>query len=146
MIYQKRCTYYFGAAALIILEDNSNTQRRSKILPAAFQHLFHKFNETFSQTHFFHGYRLYAVDGSDIHIPTIPDDHSTHYNANVNSKGYNLIPHSFKAIIVSSLASSSSFLYSVYNSGIFQILDTSLIQFGYTTLALSSIFSNFSFV
>ena len=66
-------------------------QRRAKILPAAFQHLFHKFNEAFSQTNFFHGYRLYAVDGSDIHIPTIPDDHSTHYNANVNSKGYNLM-------------------------------------------------------
>ena len=66
-------------------------QRRSKILPAAFQHLFHKFNETFSQTNFFHGYRLYAVDGSDIHIPTIPDDHSTHYNADADSKGYNLM-------------------------------------------------------
>ena len=36
-------------------------QRRSKILPAAFQYLFHKFNEAFSQTNFFHGYRLYAV-------------------------------------------------------------------------------------
>ena len=66
-------------------------QRRAKILPTAFQHLFHKFNESFSQTCFFHGYRLYAVDGSDIHIPTIPDDHSTYYNANVNSKGYNLM-------------------------------------------------------
>ena len=66
-------------------------QRRAKILPAAFQQLFYRFNESFSQTCFFHGYRLYAVDGSDIHIPTIPDDHSTHYNANVNSKGYNLM-------------------------------------------------------
>jgi len=66
-------------------------QRRSKILPAAFQYLFHKFNETFSQTNFFHGYRLYAVDGSDIHIPTIPDDHSTYYNVDADSKGYNLM-------------------------------------------------------
>jgi hypothetical protein len=66
-------------------------QRRAKILPAAFQHLFHKFNEAFSQTHFFHGYRLYAVDGSDIHIPTIPDDLNTYYNANADSKGYNLM-------------------------------------------------------
>lgn len=33
-------------------------QRRAKILPTAFQHLFHKFNETFSQTNFFHGYNL----------------------------------------------------------------------------------------
>ncbi len=66
-------------------------QRRAKILPLAFQHLFHEFNKAFSQTNFFHGYRLYAVDGSDIHIPLIPDDHSTHYCANDNSKGYNLM-------------------------------------------------------
>ena len=66
-------------------------QRRAKILPAAFQHLFHKFNEAFSQTNFFHGYRLLAVDGSDIHIPNIPDDHGTHYCANDLSKGYNLM-------------------------------------------------------
>ena len=66
-------------------------QRRAKILPTAFQHLFHKFNETFSQTNSFHGYRLYAVDGSDIHIPTIPDDHSTYYNVYADSNGYNLM-------------------------------------------------------
>ena len=66
-------------------------QRRSKILPTAFQYLFHKFNETFSQTSFFHGYRLYAVDGSDIHIPTAPDDKDTFYRANIDVKGYNLM-------------------------------------------------------
>lgn len=66
-------------------------QRRAKILPAAFQDLFKKFNETFSQTSFFHGYRLYAVDGSDIHIPTLPDDYGTHYCSNDLSKGYNLM-------------------------------------------------------
>ena len=41
-------------------------QRREKMLTAAFQNLFHKFNEAFSQTNFFHGYSLYAVYGSDI--------------------------------------------------------------------------------
>ena len=66
-------------------------QRRSKILPTAFQYLFHEFNESFSQTNFFHGYRLYAVDGSDIHIPTIPDDKETFYRANDDAKGYNLM-------------------------------------------------------
>ena len=66
-------------------------QRRSKILPSAFQYLFHTFNESFSQTCFFHGYRLYAVDGSDIHIPTIPDDKETFYRANDDAKGYNLM-------------------------------------------------------
>ncbi|WP_295093637.1 IS4 family transposase [Ruminococcus sp.] len=63
-------------------------QRRAKILPAAFQYLFHKLNDAFSQTDFFHGYRLLAVDGTDIHIP---DDYGTHYCANDISKGYNLM-------------------------------------------------------
>lgn len=53
-------------------------QRRAKILPDAFQHLFHKFNEKFSQTNFFHGYMLYVIDSSD--IPTIHDDYNTHYS------------------------------------------------------------------
>ena len=66
-------------------------QRRAKILPDAFQHLFHKFNEEFSQTNFFHGYRLYAVDGSHIHIPTIPDDDGTYCKTNADSKGYNMM-------------------------------------------------------
>lgn len=66
-------------------------QRRAKILPSAFQYLFHEFGKLFSQTNFFHGYRLYAVDGSDIHIPNIPDDKRTFYCANDNVKGYNLI-------------------------------------------------------
>lgn len=66
-------------------------QRRSRILPSAFQHLFHKFNEEFSQTNFFHGYRLYAVDGSHIHIPTIPDDYGTYCKTNADSKGYNMM-------------------------------------------------------
>ena len=63
-------------------------QRRSKILPKAFQHLFDEFNKEFEQTNFFHGYRLYAVDGSDVHLPTIPGDKDTYYCANDNSKGY----------------------------------------------------------
>lgn len=66
-------------------------QRRAKILPAAFQHMFYEFNNEFSQTNFFHGYRLYAVDGSDIHIPNIPDDNETFYCANDDAKGYNLM-------------------------------------------------------
>lgn len=66
-------------------------QRRSKILSSAFQHLFKEFNKEFTQTNFFHGYRLYAVDGTDVHIPTIPGDKGTHYCADEDSKGYNLI-------------------------------------------------------
>ena len=66
-------------------------QRRSKILSSAFQHLFQEFNKEFTKTNFFHGYRLYAVDGTDVHIPTIPGDKRTYYCADDDSKGYNLI-------------------------------------------------------
>lgn len=66
-------------------------QRRSKILSSAFQHLFKEFNKEFTQTNFFHGYRLYAVDGTDVHIPAIPGDKGTYYCADEDSKGYNLI-------------------------------------------------------
>lgn len=66
-------------------------QRRAKILPSAFQYLFHEFNKAFAQTSFFQGYRLYAVDGSDIHIPTNPDDKRTFFSTTDNAKGNNLI-------------------------------------------------------
>lgn len=66
-------------------------QRRSKILSSAFQHLFQEFNKEFTQTNFFHGYRLYAVDGTDVHIPAIPGDKGTYYCSDEDSKGYNLI-------------------------------------------------------
>ena len=49
-------------------------QRRSNILSSAFQHLFGEFNKVFTQTNFFHGYRLYAVDGTVVHSPTILGD------------------------------------------------------------------------
>lgn len=79
--------YHFDSKAVSV---SAVVQRRMKIRPFAFQHLFYEFNREFSQTNFFHGYRIYAVDGSDVHIPTIPDDHGTYYKAN-DSKGYNLM-------------------------------------------------------
>ena len=75
----------------VFLTSSPSFLTSGKILPSAFQHLFHRFNASFSQTRFFRGYRLYAVDGSDIHIPTNPDDHGTHYNSNADSTGYNLL-------------------------------------------------------
>ena len=74
-----------------IVSVSAIVQRRSKILSSAFQHLFQEFNNAFTQSDFFHGYRLYAVDGIDVHIPTIPDDKRTYYCADDDSKGYNLI-------------------------------------------------------
>lgn len=55
-----------------VVSVSAIVQRRAKILSIVFQYLFHKFNEMFPQTSLFHGYRMYAVDGSDIHILNIP--------------------------------------------------------------------------
>ena len=66
-------------------------QRRTKIKPYAFEYLFHSFNKEFSPTRFFYGYRLYAVDGSDVHYPVNPCDESNYVCTNENAKGYNLM-------------------------------------------------------
>ncbi len=86
----KELMNFYGSDPKIV-SVSAIVQSRSKILPSAFQHLFHEFNRAFSQTNFFHGYRLYAIDGTDVHIPTLPYDNRTFYCANDKSKGYNLI-------------------------------------------------------
>lgn len=65
-------------------------QQRSKILPETFETLFHIFNEKTDIPKLFNGYRLLAVDGSDIHIPTIANDLDSHYH-NSNNISYNLL-------------------------------------------------------
>jgi hypothetical protein len=49
-------------------------QQRDKILPEAFEFLFHEFMQTHKDLKLFMGYRLLAADGSDLHIPTDPED------------------------------------------------------------------------
>ena len=71
-----------------IVSVSAIVQRRSKILSSAFQHLFQEFNNAFTQSNFFHGYRMYAVDGTDA---TISGDKRTYYCADDDLKGYNLI-------------------------------------------------------
>lgn len=66
-------------------------QQRSKLLPYAFEFLLHKLNQSFVPSRKFKGYRLLAVDGSDIHIPTNPLDEASYVCSNENSKGYNLL-------------------------------------------------------
>ena len=49
-------------------------QQRKKILPAALETLFHDFTSKTNRNSFYKGYRLLAVDGSDIQIATNPND------------------------------------------------------------------------
>ena len=64
-------------------------QQREKILPVAFEFLLHEFTQTHSEPKKYKGYRLFAVDGSDLHIPTNPDDAETFIKTRPNTKAHN---------------------------------------------------------
>ena len=66
-------------------------QQRNKILPEAFQFLLCEF--THSMKHFmtYQGYRLVAVDGSDLHIPHDPSNKQTYSQSYPDAKGFNLL-------------------------------------------------------
>lgn len=71
--------------------SSSFIQQRSKLKPEALLHLLHEFVGTYKKLKTFKGYRLLAVDGSKVRIPTNPDDHETYVLSNKESKGYNLL-------------------------------------------------------
>lgn len=49
-------------------------QQWSKLLPEALEHLFHKFTDHCHKTKLYRGYRLLAVDGSDLQFTPDPND------------------------------------------------------------------------
>lgn len=58
-------------------------QARAKVLPEAFELLLHLFNKAYPCAETYKGYRLIAVDGSDLNIPYDPQDLTTfHRNQN----------------------------------------------------------------
>ncbi|WP_262928162.1 IS4 family transposase [Paenibacillus sp. 37] len=66
-------------------------QQRNKILPSAVEFLFHNFTQSVTELKNYRGYRLLAMDGSDLHIPTDPADPNTYFQNAPGSKGYNLL-------------------------------------------------------
>lgn len=67
-------------------------QARAKIKPEAFEALFDRFVSATTDSkknHLYKGYRLFAVDGSDSHVPTNPDDRASYFS-NPNGRHYNL--------------------------------------------------------
>lgn len=66
-------------------------QQRDKILPEAFETLFHMFTERVRPSALYKGYRLLAVDGSDIHIPSNKNDSDSFYPVVNGKKSYNLL-------------------------------------------------------
>ena len=65
-------------------------QQRNKVDHRAFEILFHTFTNAVDERILFNGYRLIAVDGSDIHTPTNKDDADSYYKGANGQKPYNL--------------------------------------------------------
>lgn len=64
-------------------------QQRNKLLPFAFEFIFNEFTHSFQDLKTYEGYRLLAVDGSDLNICYNPNDVDTYYQSIPNSKGFN---------------------------------------------------------
>jgi len=70
---------------------SSFVQQRDKILPIAFEFLMHKFTASFNNQKTFNGYRMLAVDGSDLCIAHNPKDVDTYFQSSPDIKGFNLL-------------------------------------------------------
>ena len=65
-------------------------QQRNKVNYRAFENLFHTFTNAIDEQGLFKGYRLLAVDGSDLHTPTNKDEKGSFYEGTNGQKPYNL--------------------------------------------------------
>jgi hypothetical protein len=71
--------------------NSAFVQQRDKILPDALELLFHRFTASAVNPNYYNGYRMLAVDGSDLSIANNPNDTENYFLANENEKGHNLI-------------------------------------------------------
>ena len=65
-------------------------QQRAKLLPEALEYIFQKFASMFRGDRFYNGYRLLAMDGSDVQIPTDPTDAETFFPGTRGHKSFNV--------------------------------------------------------
>ena len=66
-------------------------QQRSKVSVKAFEDLFSSFTSALSPDRTLKGYRLFAVDGSDICLPRNPEDPDTYRISDIYGKGFNML-------------------------------------------------------
>ena len=65
-------------------------QQRNKINYTAFEALFRSFTNSVDERSLYKGYRLLALDGSDLHTPTNKDEKNSFYEGANEKKPYNL--------------------------------------------------------
>lgn len=66
-------------------------QQRSKLLPQALEYLFHKFTDTCQRPKLYKGYRLLAVDGSDLQFTANPNDPLSYFPGVNGQKPYSFL-------------------------------------------------------
>lgn len=76
---------YFGKNPEEIMTTSAFVQQRNKLKEGTFEYLFESFNETMSGTKAYKGYKVYAVDGSDINIAYNPES-DTYINPAIKVK------------------------------------------------------------
>lgn len=80
----------FGCCADLVTVS-AFIQQRNKLLPSALETLFHLFVEKSECSSLYKGYRLLAVDGSALQIPTDKDDMDSFFSGASNKEPYNLL-------------------------------------------------------
>lgn len=81
---------YFGYSPNIAT-SSAFVQQRGKIHPSAFSSLFDLFVQKTNKDQYYKGFRLLAADGSDIQIPTNPNDRDSYFPAKEGQSAYNLL-------------------------------------------------------
>ena len=81
---------YFGCSA-DVATSSAFVQQRGKIDPSAFSALFDLFVQKTDKEKYYKGLRLIAADGSDIHIPTNPNDQESYFPPKENLSAFNLL-------------------------------------------------------
>jgi len=66
-------------------------QQRDKLLTKAFKYLLYKFTHSTEKLNSYQGYRLLAVDGSDLLVPHDPSNRQTYFTNNPKVRGFNLL-------------------------------------------------------
>ena len=66
-------------------------QQRSKILPTAFEDIFKFFTNSSNPNATYKSYRVLAIDGSDLHVPTNPKDKDSYFPRINDQRPYNLL-------------------------------------------------------
>ncbi len=80
---------HFGCTKTLVSEP-AFVKRRGRLLPEALETIFRLFVENTRPSNRYKGFRLLAVDGSDLHTPTNPDDTASFIPGFGGQKPYNL--------------------------------------------------------